>query len=119
MKREELEERLIDFSVMIIEVSELFSKKIAAQHLVDQIIRSGTAPALNYGEAEGAESRKDFLHKVSIVLKELRETEINLKVILKAGLCSDDIKIHHLIEECDQLIRIFCRTVQTVKKNAH
>ena len=72
MKRNELEERLIDFSVLIIKLSNEMNKTKATQHLSGQIIRSGTSVALNYGEAQSSESKKDFVHKMQVVLKELR-----------------------------------------------
>ena len=80
MKRNELEERLIDFSVLIIKLSNEMNKTKAAQHLSGQFIRSGTSAALNYGEAQSAESKKDFVHKMQAVLKELRETFICLRI---------------------------------------
>lgn len=79
--RIEIEKRLINFSVGIIELSRNLNREFVSKHLSSQIIRSSTSSALNYGEAQAAESRKDFAHKISIVLKELRETQINLKII--------------------------------------
>lgn len=76
MTRKELEGRLIDFAVMAIEISESLLKTKAGNHLSGQLVRSGTAPALNYGEAQAAESDKDFVHKFKVVLKEQRETLI-------------------------------------------
>ncbi len=84
--RIEIEKRLIGFSVSIINLCSNLNHEFVAQHLSKQIIRSSTSSALNYGEVQGAESRKDFTHKASIVLKELRETHINLKIIKKAQL---------------------------------
>ena len=71
-KKFDLEERLIKFSIDIIEVVELLPPTKAGNHLAAQLVRSGTAPALNYGEAQRAESRNDFIHKMKISLKELR-----------------------------------------------
>jgi four helix bundle protein len=76
-----LEDRLIDFSVQIIELVSKNHHNFSAYHLSKQISRSSTSAALNYGEAQAAESRKDFIHKMKIVLKELRETFICLKII--------------------------------------
>jgi four helix bundle protein len=72
MNRFDLEERLINFAVLIVDISESMPKSYAGNHLSGQLLRSGTSPALNYGEAQGGESRKDFIHKIKIVLKELR-----------------------------------------------
>ncbi|WP_243231820.1 four helix bundle protein [Flavobacterium pectinovorum] len=74
MTKQELEDRLIDFAATIIIVASNFEKNYAGNHLSGKIIRSGTSPALNHGEAQSAESKKDFIHKMGICLKELRET---------------------------------------------
>ena len=82
MNKFDLEERLIWFSVRVIELSESLKESFAGLHLGKQIVRSATSSALNYGEAQSAESPKDFIHKMGICLKELRETFINIKIIL-------------------------------------
>jgi len=79
----DLENRLIDFAVQILDVSEQLPTTGGGKYFADQITRSGSAPALNYGEAQAAESRKDFIHKMKISLKELRETFVALRIILK------------------------------------
>ena len=94
---DELEDRLIEFAVRIIKLSARLPKTPAGKHIAGQILRSGTSPAPNYGEARGAESSADFSHKLRIVLKELNETSIWLQVIkrsqlLKAELLVDIIK---------------------------
>jgi len=78
MNQQDLEDRLIDFAVEIIEIVGLLPSNPAGKHLAGQLVRSGTSPALNYGEARAAESRKDFIHKNKIILKELRESLIML-----------------------------------------
>ena len=113
----DLEERLIDFAVLIIKVSEHVKKTNAGIHLSGQIVRSGTSPALNYGEAQAAESRKDFIHKVKIVLKELRETFVNLKIIKKCELCTNKDLLENALKENNELISIFVKTVETAKRN--
>jgi four helix bundle protein len=75
----DLEDRLVDFSVLMLRVADALPKSYAGQHLSGQLTRSGTSPALNYGEAQSGESRKDFIHKVKICLKELRESQVCLK----------------------------------------
>lgn len=82
----DLEDRLIDFAVRIIRIAEALPKTKIGIHIAGQIIRSGTSPAPNYGEAQSAESRSDFIHKMKISLKELRETRVWLLVIIKANL---------------------------------
>src|SRR6188474_3307564 len=76
-----LEERLIDFAVRIVRLSANLPRTAAGRHIAGQILRSGTSPAPNYGEARGAESQADFVHKLRIVLKELNETSIWLRII--------------------------------------
>ena len=76
MKSYNLEERLIDFAVTIIKLADKMPNSYIGKHLQGQLYRSGTAPALNYGEAQGAESKADFVHKMRVCLKELRETQI-------------------------------------------
>ncbi len=117
MKKFELEERLIDFSVLIIEiVNELPNTKVG-NHLAGQLVRSGTSPALNYGEAQSGESRKDFIHKIKIVLKELRETFICLKIIDKTHLLGMNNKLQKVLKENDELIAIFVKSVETAQQN--
>jgi four helix bundle protein len=81
MNKKDIENRLIDFSVEISEWIIRLPKHPTVFHLKDQIIRSSTSAALNYGEAQSAESKRDFIHKINIVMKELRETKINLEMI--------------------------------------
>lgn len=108
---EKYERRLIDFAVRIVRLTSDLPKSFAGIHFGKQLLRSGSAPALNYGEARGAESDKDFRHKCSIVLKELRETFINLKIITQSGLYPED-RLHDLLDENNQLISIFVATVR-------
>lgn len=112
----DLEDRLIDFAARCIKVSDALPSTKAGEHLSGQLCRSGTSPALNYGEAQGAESRKDFIHKMKICLKELRETIVCLKIMIKAKLIGAD-SLQPLVEEADELISIFVTSVNTAKKN--
>ncbi len=113
--RYDLEERLITFSVLIIDVVESLPKSRVGNHMAGQLIRSGTSPAFNYGEAQSAESRKDFVHKMKIVLKELRETSICLEIIQRKGLCPRRQLSNSALEECRQLIAIFAKSVSTAE----
>ncbi len=115
--RIEIEKRLIDFSVSIINLCRNLNLEFVSQHLSTQIIRSSSSSALNYGEVQGAESRKDFAHKVSIVLKELRETYINLKIIKQANLVKKGVFDDKLLNECGELIAIFHKTIITTRSN--
>jgi four helix bundle protein len=88
---EELEERLIDFAVRIIKLSASLPTTPTGRHIAGQILRSGTSPAPNYGEARGAESHADFVHKYGIVLKELNETYIWLRIIERSALLKPEL----------------------------
>lgn len=117
MNRKKLEERLINFAVIIVEIVNEAPNTRAAKHLSGQLIRSGTSPALNYGETQSAESKKDFIHKMSTVLKELRESFICLTIIQRSSSFQNETKIMHATQECNQLISIFVRSLQTARKN--
>ena len=112
-----LEERLIDFAVSMIDVVEALPSTKAGNHIASQLIRSGTSPAPNYGEAQSAESRKDFVHKMKVSLKELRETLVWLKIIARKRL-GDCGAVAREITECDELIAIFVSSVKTADGNA-
>jgi four helix bundle protein len=108
----ELEERLIDFAVAIIDMTEALPNTKAGNHVAGQLIRSGTSPAPNYGEARSAESKKDFFHKMKISLKELRETMIWLKIASRKQMILG-IGIDATITECNELISIFVSSTRT------
>ena len=112
----DLEDRLIDFAARCIKVATALPSNKAGQHLMGQLTRSGTSPALNYGEAQAAESRKDFIHKMKISLKELRETWVCLKIIVKAELLKAE-SLQPLVAESNELISIFVTSIATAKKN--
>ena len=114
--RNNLEERLIDFAVRIIRTAESLPETKIGKHIGGQLTRSGTSPAPNYGEAQDAESRADFIHKIKISLKELRETKVWLQMIIKASLIKPSSKLELLIREADELIAIFVASVKTAKK---
>lgn len=113
MTSKELEGRLIGFSVMIVNLIKSFPEDRVVNHLTGQLIRSATSPALNYGEALGSESRKDFVHKLGIVLKELRESLNCLKILAGSGYMNME---NPAIKECDELVSIFVKSVETNKK---
>jgi four helix bundle protein len=103
-KEYDLEERLIDFAVRIIKTSESLPKTKVGNHIAGQLMRSGTSPAPNYGEAQSAESRADFVHKMKVSLKELRETKVWLKMILRADVIKPALKLEPLLDELCQII---------------
>ncbi len=112
----DLEERLVDFAARCVKVAESLPRSFAGQHLSGQLTRSGTSPALNYGEAQGAESRRDFVHKMRVCLKELRETRICLKIIIRSEMLSEE-KLTSLVLETNELISIFVTSIKTAKQN--
>jgi four helix bundle protein len=112
----DLEERLIDFAVRVINVTEALPNDYLGKHIRGQLVRSGTAPAPNYGEAQGAESSADFVHKMKLSLKELRETMVWLKIIHRKELISPS-RLNGVLEECDELVEIFVKSIQTAKHN--
>ena len=118
-RKYDLEERLIDFAVRIIKLVETLRNTSAGNHIAGQLVRSGTSPASNYGEAQSAESRNDFIHKIKIVLKELRETKVWLKIIQRTNRAKSGGEIESLIIECDELISIFVTSVKTAEKNKY
>jgi len=113
----DLEARLIEFAVRIIGVVESLTDTKAGKHIAGQLIRSGTSPAPNYGEAQSAESRKDFVHKMKIALKELRESHIWLQIIREKPLIERAERLDSIINECDELISIFVASVNTAQRN--
>ena len=112
----DLEERLIEFAVRIIQLAEALPRSKVGNHIAGQLIRCGTAAAPNYGEAQGAESRSDFIHKMKICLKELRESKVWLKMIIQAKLINPASRLDTLIDEADQLISIFVKSIKTANK---
>lgn len=113
-RADKLEERLIDFAVRIVILSANLPKTPAGKHIAGQIMRSGTSPAPNYGEARGAESHADFIHKLGIVLKELNETSIWLRIIERSRLLRKEL-IKDIFGENTELCRIFTASLKTVR----
>ena len=114
----DLEDRLIEYGVRIIHLAEALPKTRVGNHIAGQIIRSGTSPASNYGEAHSAESRPDFIHKMQICLKELRETRVWLLMTAKADLVKASSQLDPLIDENNQLISIFVTSIRTSKQKS-
>ncbi|MBN1673621.1 MAG: four helix bundle protein [Kiritimatiellae bacterium] len=112
----DLEDRLLDYAARIIRLTDALPGTRAGRHVADQILRSGTAPLSNHGEAQAAESTKDFIHKLSIVLKELKESRRWLRLIVKAALIDETRRIEPLLEETEELIRIFVASIRTARR---
>ncbi len=115
-KDEELANRLLDFAVRVIKlVNKLPNDKIGI-HVGGQLLRCGTSPGANYEEARGAESKADFIHKLGIVLKELKESRFWIKVIIRVPLLQPD-KVALLLDECEALIAIIAKSIFTARKS--
>ncbi len=113
----DLEDRLIEFAVRIIDTAEALPKTVASKNLSGQIVRSGTSPALNYAEAQSAESKADFVHKMKVCLKELRETFVCLKIIQRKRYFNET-RLEPLLNENTELVSIFVKSIQTAKNNS-
>ena len=109
----DLEERLLEYSVRIIRLIEALPKTRAGNHVAGQLLRSGTSPLANHGEAQAGESRADFNHKLKVCLKELREALRWLKLVRRVPLVRPADKIDALLQETEELIRIFVKSIQT------
>lgn len=115
----DINERLINLAVSIIRVCESVNTTKSGVHLTSQLLRSGASPALNYGEAQSAESRNDFIHKLKIALKELRESYNSLQIIQRAELSNNVQLIEQTSKECNELIAILVKSIETAQKNNH
>jgi four helix bundle protein len=113
----DINDRLINLAVAIIKVCESANNTKASAHLTGQLLRSGTSPSLNYGEAQSAESRADFIHKLKIALKELRESNNSLQIVKKAELISNIDLVESTIKECNELIAILVTSIETAQRN--
>ena len=112
----DLEKRLLDYSVRIIKIVELLPNNRTGNHVAGQLLRSGTSPYPNHGEAQAAESTKDFIHKLRILLKELRETQRWLKLIQRVPLIKKPDLLKDILQETDELIKIFVTSIKTAEK---
>lgn len=112
----DLEERLLEYSSRVIRQTESMKRGRAANHISDQLLRSGTSPYGNHGEAEGAESIEDFTHKLRICYKELRESRRWMRLIQRASLVTKPPLLDPLIAEAEELIRIFAASIRTAEK---
>jgi len=113
-RADQLEERLIDFAVRIIKLSASLPRSPAGKHIAGQILRAGTSPAPNYGEARGSESSADFTHKLRVVLKELNETSIWLQIIRRSKLLKPE-QLMEIIQENKSLCKIFASSLRSMR----
>jgi four helix bundle protein len=116
-QRYDLEERLLEYAARIIRLTEHMVRSPAGLHIAQQLLRSGTSPLPNHGEAQAAESNRDFVHKLKICLKELRETHRWLRLIQRVPLLKKPERVDPLFNETDELIRIFVASLKTAQKS--
>jgi len=117
-RKYDLEDRLLNFAAAVIDLSEKLPSSRAGDHVAGQTLRSGASAYPNHGEAESAESREDFIHKLRICLKELRETRRWARLIERKNWARDDATLNSILSESDELIRIFMSSVKTAQMNA-
>jgi four helix bundle protein len=115
-KKYDLEDRLIKFSCSCLEICDLLPNSRVGNNLEFQLSKSSTASALIYGEAQAAESKADFLHKLKMVLKEIRETRVNLKIIQEKPIINHPI-VESTLAESNELMAIFLKSIETAKNN--
>jgi four helix bundle protein len=113
-KGDDIEERLINFAVRLIKLCDRLPRTQAGKHVAGQLLRSGTAPAAHYAEARGAESANDFVHKLKICLKELNESRVWLKIIMKSEMLPES-KLHNITNESDELCKIINASIKTAQ----
>ena len=116
MKKFDLEDRMVDYAASILKMVDMLPKGFAANHLGKQLLRSGTSSALNYGESQAAESRADFIHKLKIALKELKESQICLKLLASQKYLPEE-HLAPVLQETNELISILVASTNTAKRN--
>ena len=116
-RRLDLEDRLIEFDVVVTDIAEALPPSRTGNHIAGQMVRCSTSPMLNYGEAQAAESRHDFIHKMKVVLKEIRETRVCLKFIIRKRLIPNLGSVEEVLGENNQLIAIFIKSITTAQEN--
>src|SRR5438876_11888495 len=112
----DLEDRLIRFGSATCRLGERFPRTPLGQHVAIQLTRSSTSTFANYGEVQSAESRRDFIHKLGICLKELRETRTWLKFMREMDLASEQ-SLAPVMRECDELLAILATSIKTARAN--
>ena len=116
-RRYDLEDRLLQFAVRVIKLTDSLPSSRAGNHVAGQLLRSGTSPLPNHGEAEASESRNDFIHKMLICFKELRESRRWLRLVIGVPMVEPASRAESLVSECEELIRIFFVSVRTAREN--
>ncbi len=114
----DLEGRFVDCTCRMIDVVESLPDSRAGDYLAGQLIRSGHSPTLNYGEAQAAESRSDFIHKMGLVLKELKECRSGLKIVRKRGMIKPGSELDAAFKETEELIAITAKSISTARRKS-
>ena len=117
-KGDDIQDRLINFAVGIIRLTSRLPRTQAGSHISGQLLRSGTSPAPNYAEARGAESTKDFIHKLKIALKELNESTVWLEITRRSKMLNE-IQLKTIFDECNELQKIIASSIRTSEKKQH
>ena len=115
-KKFDLEDRLVKFACMCLDVCDLLPNTKTGQNLEYQLSKSSTSSASVYGEAQAAESKADFIHKMKVVLKEIRESRINLRIIIEKPVIAN-AKVQIAFKESNELMAIFLKSIETAKQN--
>ena len=116
-RKYDLEERLVNYSCRMFDVVKALPNSRTGNYIAGQLIKSCISPTFNYGEVQGAESRKDFVHKLGVVLKELKECRSALKIIIKKSLIKPVSKLEGVFRETEELIAIMAKSIETANKN--
>ncbi len=116
-RKYDLEDRMVDFACRMIDVVEALPNTRAGNYIAGQLVRSCHSPSFNYGEAQGAESRNDFIHKMGIILKELKECRTALKIIIKKQMIKPITKLNPIYKETEELVAIIAKSISTAQKN--
>ncbi|MDZ4809366.1 MAG: four helix bundle protein [Bacteroidota bacterium] len=116
-RKYDLEDRFVDYTCRMIDVVEALPKTRAGNYIAGQLVRSCHSPTFNYGEAQGAESRNDFIHKMGVILKELKECRTALKIIIKKQMIKPVLKLDPIYKKTEELIAIIAKSISTAQKN--
>jgi four helix bundle protein len=113
----DLEDRLVDYTCRMIDVVEALPQTRAGNYIAGQLIKCCHSPAFNYGEVQAAESRADFIHKLGICLKELKECRTALKIFIKKEMIKPVERLHGVFKETEELISIIAKSITTAQRN--
>ena len=117
-KGDDIQERLVRLAVDIVLLCDQLPKRSSAAHITEQLLCSGTSPAPNYAEARGAESDRDFIHKLGVVLKELNETGVWMQILIRTSMVPPG-QVKPIQDECTSLCRIIAASIRTMKRREH